>query len=503
MASITTSACATSSSTSCIEFESRKSLPSGFASIIRNFSTIDSSAVIEFPFNNRQDIIQAYRVINEGSNRSYTPILDPISLPDAPVISSSRFVPPAFVAHLMKNKKNSALGVKYEAVNGAINDNKADQITNAEGAVHTFITPICIIQMTGDYAYNNRHTAIPIQIASSLDGLKPAARTVVLSAAIQPDFENHEVMLPLMQVTDQQVIGYDSTQKLQNPECIPERQLKVCKDFREAYDRELISHLIYHLTLHHRRPDLSQLEPADKMDYDTAVGYILSLVSTVAARSSTKVVGSSTGSDSSSFSAFSDTDAAVFMCASAFQNKVVKLEQRYISLEILFMTYMHQIRNEMCMLDALCTQGFIYTIDPPCLFAKVIGKQGVNILNRIQLLACICLTAIQPFMNLRHIAFSDFADPDMTGLWIKYFASPNLSVTNRTALFPPTKTLDKSGPYRHEMKHALVIHNNSDAFGQNIETEGPSSLDGVVGFYSNAYLALKRDRPDIADFIVY
>lgn len=43
---------------------------------------------------------------------------------------------------------------------------------------------------------------------------------------------------------------------------------------------------------------------------------------------------------------------------------------------------------------------------------------------------------------------------------------------------------------------ALVIHNNSDAFGQTIETEGQSSMDGVIGVNSDAAVLLSRQRKD-------
>ena len=47
----------------------------------------------------------------------------------------------------------------------------------------------------------------------------------------------------------------------------------------------------------------------------------------------------------------------------------------------------------------------------------------------------------------------------------------------------------------------LVIHNNSDGFGQNIETEGSTgSLDGAIGANSSAAASLKRDREDLLDF---
>ena len=41
----------------------------------------------------------------------------------------------------------------------------------------------------------------------------------------------------------------------------------------------------------------------------------------------------------------------------------------------------------------------------------------------------------------------------------------------------------------------LVVHNNSDALGQNIESEyAGGSLDGVIGAYSSAAGSLMRDR---------
>ena len=50
--------------------------------------------------------------------------------------------------------------------------------------------------------------------------------------------------------------------------------------------------------------------------------------------------------------------------------------------------------------------------------------------------------------------------------------------------------------------YALVLHNNSDAFGQNIETEGPSSLDGVIGSYSDAACHLERNRENLLSFVM-
>lgn len=48
----------------------------------------------------------------------------------------------------------------------------------------------------------------------------------------------------------------------------------------------------------------------------------------------------------------------------------------------------------------------------------------------------------------------------------------------------------------------LVLHNNSDGFGQNIETEGVSSLDGALGVYSSAAAGLHRKRKDLMEVVV-
>ncbi|KDE09372.1 hypothetical protein MVLG_00279 [Microbotryum lychnidis-dioicae p1A1 Lamole] len=54
-----------------------------------------------------------------------------------------------------------------------------------------------------------------------------------------------------------------------------------------------------------------------------------------------------------------------------------------------------------------------------------------------------------------------------------------------------------------ELRLALVIHNNSDAFGQNIETESRGgSLDGAIGERSSAAAGLRRDRKDLFQSVV-
>ncbi|OWO97925.1 hypothetical protein B2J93_4494 [Marssonina coronariae] len=48
----------------------------------------------------------------------------------------------------------------------------------------------------------------------------------------------------------------------------------------------------------------------------------------------------------------------------------------------------------------------------------------------------------------------------------------------------------------------LVMQNKSDAFGQNIETEGMPSLDGAIDKNSSASATLKIDRTDLLLYVI-
>lgn len=173
------------------------------------------------------------------------------------------------------------------------------------------------------------------------------------------------------------------------------------------------------------------------------------------------------------------------------QNKFMQSGNSIVSLEILFQIYVQQIRNEFKILNAHTPQGYVYTISPPSIFSRTIG--GATILNRLQALAFRSLQPENLFSNLKVLGFSDYEDKGMIALYQKVL--PDVIVQSKNDLF------EKDGAYKGSKGLALVLHNNSDAFGQNIETEGASSLDGVIGSYSNAASVLKRDREDLLDFV--
>lgn len=356
----------------------------------------------------------------------------------SPLIGKSDFVSKAMVAHLMRHKKNSALGVKYVP---------GDQITNMEGALHTFITPVFTIVMTGDYKWAGHLQGQPFG--------NNQVRKVILSAAIHPDFEYDTVVMPLVKIKHQAVIGEPL-----NKDDIPSAPSKQESDFRARYEEKLLRHMVYHLSPTHRLPALNEISQDQIMNQSETQVYLEELIQNP-------------------------------QRGQTLQEKFMQIGESIISLELLYQIYVHQVRNEFKVLDVNTPQGYVYTISPPSIFARTIG--GAAILNRLQALAFQFLVEENLFCNLRVLGFGDYADKTMIPLFQKVL--PNVVVLSQTAFF------GKDGSYRGPQGLALVLHNNSDAFGQNIETEGASSLDGVIGSYSNAASVLKRDRTDLVDFV--
>ncbi len=159
---------------------------------------------------------------------------------------------------------------------------------------------------------------------------------------------------------------------------------------------------------------------------------------------------------------------------------------------------------QLILLGQLLPQGYIYTIDPPSIFATVLDS--AHLCNRLQILALKYLHTreLALFKNLRMVAFNDYEDKKAIPLIQKSIQMP---VVSKSDLF---KGPDGTYLPPDEAKgHALVLHNNSDAFGRNIETEGMNikdnwagSMDGVIGNYSDAACVLKSDRPDLLDYII-
>jgi hypothetical protein len=381
-----------------------------------------------------------------------------------PWISHSHFVLGEMVKHLMRNKKDSAIGVKFTK-----SRQNPDSITNMEGALHTFVNPIVEVKMHGDYVWRDGHS---IQKFGSQDG-RQLARRVLLSALIQQDFENEEVMLKVARLEDFEFIGLPTLPPM------PDIQAKQDDEKRRKYDWDLRRYMIYHLVPSHRLPTRKSVQ-------ETAMTLPQTLT----------------------FLADCITNHSAQSLSSRIQGTAIHFKRYFISLEVLFMTALHQIRNEFYLLEHLCAaQGYVYTFNPPAIFVRWFDDYGFNsygteLVSRLHVAALKLFAHVAKMEACRCITWSDFASPHIVPLLREALKNrPHIKVRRWDDLF--LKTGGDGGLYvppQAAEGSMLVIHNNSDAFGQNIETE-PSggSLDGVIGSNSSAAGSLLRTRRDLCD----
>lgn len=371
----------------------------------------------------------------------------------------------------MRKKKSSALGVKWL---------KGDDITNMEGAMHSFVTPVISrCEMIGDYRYNPAFGGHGIDRfgdtvqRSTTDGRQrkyQLTRFVVLSASIQMDFENTRVMLSACMLEASETIGHDLLSD--SAWVILDKKAKQDDKQRQAYDESLRQHMIYHLTEARRLPSRESVN--DLLDIDETIQLLESFITTPIDNTD-KLVGKFTNLD----------------------------DRQIISIEILFNAAVQQAKNELAALEVLCPQGYVYTYDPASIFARKIGSK---VLNRLMLAALKHLSDHYKFENMRVFGFNRYADRGaMSLLRSALKKQEHVIVTGKQDLF------NGAGGARglYDVTHIpqargaiLVIHNNSDGFGQNIETEGMTgSLDGAIGSSSSAAASLERNRKDLLDFI--
>lgn len=378
----------------------------------------------------------------------------------------------------MRRKKNSALAVKFVPKGGyrTFGTGRLDAITNMEGALHTFVTPVVgKCEMTGDYRYNTAFgghgvTAFGNVVPEGGDGTRKVrlTRTVVMSASIQMDFEGTRVMLRVCRLDSEPCVGVDL---LRDPDwkilSVDDKQ----EDHkRDRYDELLRRHMVYHLTRDGRLP--ARRTVRDALQYDAAVSFLELLIAS-GVDMTERVVG-----------------------------KYVTLHNEHIvSLELLFNTALHQVRNEFSALEALCSGGYVYTYDPASIFAQEIGA---SLLNRLMLSGLRCISDLSSLPNMRIFAFNNYADRGILDLVSKALvAQKHVQVVAKADLFRGNDGQYEIGRYEKAIGAMLVVHNNSDAFGQNIETEGDGgSLDGAIGSNSSAAASLAREREDLLDNVL-
>lgn len=385
------------------------------------------------------------------------------------VSSTPALVPRALISHLMLHKADSAIAQKSRALTST-----EPAVTNMEGALHSFVTALVPSAMHGDYAWRGHH-AVPRFPALLHDDRRAyqQARHVVLSTAIHLDFEDEQVAIELFQLRDKPQTGASLPHNWR-PLLTGTRAQPTSRELEE-YEVSLRLHAIYHLV--GSLPAISSVRP-------------WSLGKTVAELSR---------------DIHKSLDEVYLQVPASHAPSCPVL-----SLAMISATYEHMLWNDLggCELllggraDAGRPSGYVYTWDPPSIFARTVPAQ---VLNRLMLhaLARVLSRRGSFLTRLRAFAFNDYADKEALELLRRVFArsasTSSVLVLSREQLFtggtyqpPPQMPLDA----------VLVIHNNSDTFGQNIETEAAQgSLDGAIGASSSAAASLRRDRADLLECI--
>ncbi|KAM0790667.1 hypothetical protein ACM66B_004526 [Microbotryomycetes sp. NB124-2] len=368
------------------------------------------------------------------------------------IIAKAPFVPTVFVEHLFRNKRDSAIAYKWIP---------ESSISNMEGMLHMFVTAFVKIEMIGDYAFRGRHD---VQLHTDDRG-RLCARACILSTQIQPDFEDEQIAFAFCQLGQSAVVG----EPLEDDVVIPNSESKQDDSIRSAWDDRLRRHLIH------------SLMP------DRTVPAIGGIAEPWTSRHAIRALQLDLQQNSPSLDLLS--------------NRAVESHGHLLSLELLANIYICIVANEFSALEACCRQnGYIYTFDPPAIFARMLSP---DLLNLLYVYALRIVTHNNRLDSMRVFSFNDYADSSIMSLIRTAFSRhSHVQVLSRADLYPVSTRgyLDKDNE-AVKSGAALVIHNNSDAFGQNIETESCTSLDGAVGVYSSAASCLMRDRPDLVQHV--
>jgi hypothetical protein len=384
----------------------------------------------------------------------------------APWIAHSDFIPQSMVEHLMRSKKDGALAVKFVE-----NNDPLDSITNMEGALHTFVNPIVKATIHGDYMWDGSHSIFRF----GSQGGHQLGRRVLVSALVQQDFEYEKVMLRVCAITPDPTFGDKDL-----PQMISKTE-KQYRGRRREYDDAIRRYLVHRLTASHKLPPLH-----------------------IAERNSWTVRETITYLEKAINEPHLDVRGVI-------EDYFVRHRSHIMSLEMMFKTAVCMVNNEFFLLERICPdEGYVYTFNPPAIFARALGEQGIHLLSLIHVAAIQYVAKNRTFHHCKCIAWADFASPNIVGLLQHALRrQPHIRVKRNDQIFVNERPRAQNQgiglyvPPSGAESSVVVIHNNSDAFGQNIESEkAGGSLDGVIGAYSSTAGSLMRTRQDLCNCMI-
>ena len=396
-------------------------------------------------------------------------LLNHMNLCSPPWISSSDFISRDMIEHLMRNKEDLAIATKTRNMGSLTNSS----ITNMEGMLHTFVVPIVQGHIHGDYEYTHGHSMRRFPDV----GKNQQARPVLISALIHPDFENREVFWRLCSLNRLHTgwakwntlfsspirsrLSLDQAASIARGESV-----RSVLEWDNLVQNQTLMRILHVTNLERwRRVQTDLLDPTE---------LFACLEQAVESKSPWS-----------------------FVRGKKFKipNSAAKSEE--LSLEILFAAILEQIKNELSALEYICQKtGYNYTFSPAVIFRHALGQLGRKLMMLVHAAALREFSLQTQLSSMRIYAYSDFESPEALGLIKTALRGQKVLVMSKDELFAGREELYSPPP---EHKSAmLVLHNNSDAFGQNIEFEqGMGSLDAAMGRFSSAAASLQRDREDL------
>ena len=395
----------------------------------------------------REGVIHAY---NEGTYFS-----------DPPVIGVSSLVPNAekMVPHLMLDKR------------------KSGGITKMEGFFKSFVAPYVPILMTGDWVQGINHNYNRFDEFSN--GL---VRRVLLNSITPFDFRDGNVMLKIIEITDQPCEGKQHDQI----EILPTRS-RAKKSEREAYDQKLKQHIIDYLTRNHRRPSLSEIHK------DYIIDGTRQLVRFLQDK----------------------------LCYNKFdvENYYAKLHRHVISLEIWFNAYVEQLHVQFNSLEACNSGSYVFIMDSENCFAHHLsdgidmkGIKFVEALLQVMAFAKLRKENSNFAPNFRYVGVNvkEYLHNTVLTHWQKLLQPfPNDGGEQYWEMCSKEVFFDRKGEssyyYSGPKNTTLVINQNGSAFDfdyMDLPRKKALSMSSQLGYHSDIAVALNPARKDFFDSVM-
>lgn len=410
-------------------------------------------------FDHRMSFIQA-----EKAGKLKTP-------PPAIGTPGPDYIPICMVEHLMTSKAPTACAVKYLPPTERRKHGTA--ITNMEGAMHTMLVPAVKALAVGDYIFTGKHGYRHLP--------QGMARPIIMSALIHPDFEfDHldaglnqaSVLAEACKIGNEEFIG----KKLPRDFRVPTAKEKEDSTFRRNYDIKLKRHMVATLTQAGKLPAYN--DALDQIvNVDKAADFLKEHIDNSSSKTLAnfpKIFLHCKQKDIT----YTDQDGA---------QRTIKGKEYDISLEMLYNFVYRQLRSEFHTLDRMCPgKGYVYTMDPPAIFVKALPG-GARLINQMHVIAIQQLISEGHIKKLKTYGFNDYLDKAMIPNLKIAFAGTGVEVTTKPDAVAKLK-----------LGEALVVHNNSDGFGDNITNEsGNGSIDAIFASMTTAARSLNQERDDL------